>query len=104
MPLMDREQQFIRNRILSQKIAIQLVLRKEKRKKKKKTHTHTKRTKNARKSAQGVLIFEGPHQIRLTRLRFEARSEFANAFNEAVLYRCRQHRGEVENPKVARAR
>lgn len=33
---MDREQQFIRNRILSQRIAIQLVPRKEKRKKKKK--------------------------------------------------------------------
>lgn len=40
MPLMDREQQFIRNRILSQKIAIQLVLRKEKGKRKKNTHTH----------------------------------------------------------------
>lgn len=37
MPLMDREQQFIRNRILSQKIAIQLVLRKKK-EKEKKTH------------------------------------------------------------------
>lgn len=35
---------------------------------------------------------------------FEARSEFASAFNEAVLYRRWQHRGEVENPKVARAR
>lgn len=35
---------------------------------------------------------------------FEARSEFASAFNEAVLYRRWQHRGKVENPKVARAR
>lgn len=44
---MDREQQFIRNRILSQKIAIQLVLRKEKRKKKKK-HTHTQSERKMR--------------------------------------------------------
>lgn len=45
--LMDREQQFIRNRILSQRIAIQLVLRKRKKEEEKRT----KRRKNARKSA-----------------------------------------------------